>query len=332
MLEDLMAVADRDYVAALEAVPALPRSVRRAVIVAAYVYRGIHDRIRANGYDNLCRRARTRALTKALLALRALTGSGAPGLDMHRREAALRAAGAPGAEAWHRESRETGTRRGPLRRARGATTALLLTLLAAASAGTAAARAVSVAGSAHGAAFIADDAVVADTVTPAAHLARLEGESAAAPHDTAIAIDLLRALYFAAVDDARLVRRGHEHVAALRHGRPALPGERHALLTAYRGAFTMLEAKHGSWPPSRLRAVREGLRHLDSAAALVPDDIEVRYLRLVSTHYLPGLFGRRESARADLRAVAELLPAARDVLPPELYHVVAVFVHEQATR
>jgi phytoene synthase len=72
LVEELMSVAEDDYRAALEAVPALPPSFARPVAVAAHVYRGIHREIRRNGYDNLRRRAHTRAADKAGLALAAL--------------------------------------------------------------------------------------------------------------------------------------------------------------------------------------------------------------------------------------------------------------------
>lgn len=72
LAEELMAVAEDDYRAALEAVPSLPPSFARAVAVAAHVYRGIHREIRRNGHDNLRRRAHTTATAKAGLALAAL--------------------------------------------------------------------------------------------------------------------------------------------------------------------------------------------------------------------------------------------------------------------
>jgi phytoene synthase len=71
-LEELMAEADRHYELAMEALPALPSFFRRPVSVAARVYQGIHARIRANGYDNLSRRAWTRPWHKAFIGARAL--------------------------------------------------------------------------------------------------------------------------------------------------------------------------------------------------------------------------------------------------------------------
>ena len=69
VVEELMAVADRHYRAAFEATPLLPAWYRRPVAVAARVYQGIHEEIRANGYDNGSRRAHTTLLRKVRLGL-----------------------------------------------------------------------------------------------------------------------------------------------------------------------------------------------------------------------------------------------------------------------
>lgn len=68
LLEELMGIADAAYADAYEAMPHLPASFQRAVAVAAQVYQGIHDQVRANGYDNLNRRAHTSLPAKVMLA------------------------------------------------------------------------------------------------------------------------------------------------------------------------------------------------------------------------------------------------------------------------
>ncbi len=73
LMEELMAHADEDYRKAWAALGALPPSFRRAVAVAAWVYRGIHGEIRRNGYDNLTRRAATSLPRKVFLATGALS-------------------------------------------------------------------------------------------------------------------------------------------------------------------------------------------------------------------------------------------------------------------
>ena len=70
LLEELMGVADAAYADAYEGMPHLPASFQRAVAVAAQVYQGIHDQVRANGHDNLNLRAHTSLPVKVVLARR----------------------------------------------------------------------------------------------------------------------------------------------------------------------------------------------------------------------------------------------------------------------
>ena len=72
LMEELMAVADRHYALAFEAIPSLPPYYRRPVAVAARVYQGIHDEIRGNGYDNGSRRAYTSFRRKLRLGFEGL--------------------------------------------------------------------------------------------------------------------------------------------------------------------------------------------------------------------------------------------------------------------
>jgi phytoene synthase len=72
LIEETMAVADRYYAQAYEGMAQLPAFFARPVAIAAGVYHGIHAEIRAAGYDNLRRRARTSATAKPVLAARGL--------------------------------------------------------------------------------------------------------------------------------------------------------------------------------------------------------------------------------------------------------------------
>jgi phytoene synthase len=76
LMEELIAVAEREYDTALEAIPLLPSSFRRSVAVAAAVYRAIHNEVRKNGYDNLTRRAVTSRPRKLRLAAAAMISLG----------------------------------------------------------------------------------------------------------------------------------------------------------------------------------------------------------------------------------------------------------------
>jgi hypothetical protein len=138
----------------------------------------------------------------------------------------------------------------------------------------------------------------------------------------------LRELYFAAVksSEALLVAEKaiERRLAALPASGPAT--ERDAVVLSYAGALRTLRAKHGNWPPSRLRDLQDGLRTMDAMVELYPAVAEIRYLRLMSCYYLPSILGRTGSVREDFRALARLLPAARESFSAELYEAAAAFV------
>lgn len=140
-------------------------------------------------------------------------------------------------------------------------------------------------------------------------------------------VEPIRRYYLEAVDDPRAIDRGLAAVEEVHARGEARPGSvREGLLTAYRGAFVTLRAKHGHWPPARLRHLDQGLELLDAMAVAHPDHAEIRYLRLMSCYYLPGILGRGWSVREDFAALARLLPGARERHPPELYRAIVEFV------
>lgn len=71
-IEAVMTLADASYQRAFEAMPALPPAFRRTVAVAAEVYRGIHVRVRAAGYDTVTARAATSFGDKIIFGARGL--------------------------------------------------------------------------------------------------------------------------------------------------------------------------------------------------------------------------------------------------------------------
>jgi phytoene synthase len=66
-MEVLMARADAYYDHARPGLASLPAFFRRPAAAAAEAYRGIHDEVRRNGYDNLTKRARTSLGRKMIL-------------------------------------------------------------------------------------------------------------------------------------------------------------------------------------------------------------------------------------------------------------------------
>lgn len=153
--------------------------------------------------------------------------------------------------------------------------------------------------------------------------------ASAAPVPATDPLGELRLRYFAAVQDGAALARAREEIERVRAAhRPAVASELDAVLTAYAGALTTLEAKHALWPQQKLRHLREGLAVLDRVVRSRPDAVEARYLRLMSCYYLPSFLGRSGSVREDLLALARLLPPARSRYPAELYRAIATFVLE----
>ena len=139
----------------------------------------------------------------------------------------------------------------------------------------------------------------------------------------------VREHYLAAVRDAAAIQPGLQALDQLRaEGRAPAGSAADGVAGAYRGALVTLRAKHGTWPPDRLRHLRRGLALLDAAVAAHPDHPEIRFLRLMSCFYLPGLLGRGGSVRDDFAALGRVLPSARDAFPPHVYAAMARFVLE----
>jgi hypothetical protein len=149
---------------------------------------------------------------------------------------------------------------------------------------------------------------------------------AQAPNPPPSGIEEVRRLYGEAVRSEQAIGRGLGEVERMRIGPAGRDASMSATLQAYTGAFIVLRAKHGIWPPDRLRNVRTGLAVLDSVVTAHPHHAEARYLRLMSCYYLPGLFGRNGSVRDDFAALARLLPGVRAQYPAELYQVIVRFV------
>lgn len=275
LIDRLIAIADAEYRHAAPAIDRLPDFYRRPVAVAADVYRGIHDAIRANDYDNLSRRAYTSLLDKVRLGAGAL----------------LRGRGDDGA-----------TSPGSVVRAAvfGLSVVLAIPTAGAAQAGP------------------GPELYAEWSVRPVE-----AGPSAA---DRALAD--IGELWVLAVEEEAAVHAGLEAIEVARVRLAPLTPERERLLRSYEGSFLALRAKHGAWPPARFRDIRTGHALMDTAVRAAPDDLAVRYIRLMSGFYLPGFFGRGDEVDADMAALIRLLPTGGRALPVDLLPEAVAFVLE----
>ena len=144
------------------------------------------------------------------------------------------------------------------------------------------------------------------------------GEDARLEH----ARNRMRVLHALAATDGEWMDSASAQLRALARG------EAPAVVQAYAGALDMLRAKYARWPPRKLGHVREGRRLLDAAVDSAPDDAEVRYVRLISGHYLPFFLRNDEQVEEDGRAVARLLPEQAGRFPAPWSRNLAAFVLE----
>ncbi|HEY5564320.1 MAG TPA: carotenoid biosynthesis protein, partial [Rhodothermia bacterium] len=131
----------------------------------------------------------------------------------------------------------------------------------------------------------------------------------------------LRSLYVEAGDEHDAIVEARALIDGLGEAERAEP-----VIEAYGAAFEVVRAKHAFWPFSKLKHVNRGLPVLDRLAEEHPKQVEVRFLRLVSCYYLPGIMGRKDTVREDLGALCTLLPRATAVFPEPWYRRMVSFV------
>lgn len=80
---------------------------------------------------------------------------------------------------------------------------------------------------------------------------------------------------------------------------------------AYLGSSYALTARDASEVADRIRYVNRGLRYLDAAVEVAPDDFVIRLIRANVSAGLPEMFGRRERAIEDMLALDAMFEATR---------------------
>lgn len=287
LMEDLIERAEADYRFSFRGLSAIPQSFARAAAVAAEVYKGIHRGIRRNRYNNFKHRAYTRWYEKILLTLRGL----------NRLRKTQKRPFIP-AKQFYEVTQTEGASNGKARSPLTFYTSMLLVW----------------AGSFSG------PLLTQSAPTPLHFVATDQFTHPMNPIDKSDQelIQQLRSMYLAAVEDEHLIAEALDLIGKLTY---KLPG-----VQAYEAAFIILRAKHVFWPHKKMRYLNEGLPRLDTLVSLHPQDVEVRYLRLLSCYYLPRFLGRGDTVEQDIKALAGLLPAARFTYPEKLYDDMVQFV------
>ncbi len=86
-----------------------------------------------------------------------------------------------------------------------------------------------------------------------------------------------------------------------------------ARVKAYYGSERLLEAAHTWAPWKKYSLSKQGIQLLDSAVERSPNNLEVRFVRAVTTYNLPGFFGRKKQSEQDFSYLSSrVVGAARD--------------------
>ncbi|MBC7928194.1 MAG: hypothetical protein H7039_21320 [Bryobacteraceae bacterium] len=114
--------------------------------------------------------------------------------------------------------------------------------------------------------------------------------------------DLIRAkeLYFKGVDgDKSCTRESLRLLESLARQSPADP-----VVLVYLSSNKLLESGRtfALWNKNRL--AKEGILGMDKSVALAPDNVEIRFVRALSTYELPSFFQRRKQSEQDLAWLA----------------------------
>ncbi|RNL89157.1 hypothetical protein ED312_07610 [Sinomicrobium pectinilyticum] len=73
--------------------------------------------------------------------------------------------------------------------------------------------------------------------------------------------------------------------------------------TAYLGAFQIISAKHLFNPFKKLKIFSEGKKNLEKAVAQVPDDVEVRFIRMSIQREIPGILNYKSDLEEDKKFI-----------------------------
>lgn len=86
-----------------------------------------------------------------------------------------------------------------------------------------------------------------------------------------------------------------------------------AITIGYLGAVTAMRAKFNLNPFKKYNYCREGLNLLNTAILQTPNDIELRYLRLIVESSIPSFLGMNCNVESDKKLIIHLLVSEKDL-------------------
>lgn len=84
------------------------------------------------------------------------------------------------------------------------------------------------------------------------------------------------------------------------------------LLICYKGVAEMMQAKYGFNPINKFRRFKRGKTLMEEAVKKEPDNLEIRYLRLVIQSNLPAFLNYNDQINADKKYVLANIQTTKD--------------------
>lgn len=126
-------------------------------------------------------------------------------------------------------------------------------------------------------------------------LAALQAELAANPTNTTVLFELGDLCHDEGVKDNRsAVKLAEQYFTKLQQLDPT-----NALARAMYGSTLTMKGRDAFWPPNRLKYVRDGIKEMDAAVAMAPNNVKVRFTRANNNFYMPKWLGREEIVERD---------------------------------
>lgn len=118
---------------------------------------------------------------------------------------------------------------------------------------------------------------------------------------TSFAMDVisLRKEYYEAVSDSKKTESLYQTLVKAKSSNP--------IVLAYIGSLQALKAKHSWNPYNKLSLLAESQKTLDKAIKLLPNNIEIRFLRYTIQFYVPAFLGHSNNLDDDKSKIIALI-------------------------
>lgn len=101
--------------------------------------------------------------------------------------------------------------------------------------------------------------------------------------------------------------------------------QRHARARVLYGSVLTMRARDTFWPFTRMSLVRKGIKEMDAAVEMAPQDPAVRFARAVNNFHMPDFLGRKSVVSSDLLILWNQVQADPNSLPTHFKQKIALF-------